>query len=154
VGPPYPALCGSIPLTVPLGLQQGTFVAAKINDDWTVCYITGSDSLGHYLVCDADTEGESIPPVSIHPNNVVALPTMLPRDKKTRLCEYPYGKRVFALWPEKGLWTSVFYPAKVLKTPSQTGSVYKLKFDDGPKTTNVPPGYVFALPLPEDDPPK
>jgi hypothetical protein len=54
---------------------------------------------------------------------------------------------VLALWPETGIWTSVLYPATVVKTPSDTGTVDKLMFEGAAKTTNVPPGFAFVLPL-------
>jgi hypothetical protein len=36
----------------------------------------------------------------------------------------------FALWPEKEVWTSVFEMAIVLKSPSETGNLCKIKFDE------------------------
>jgi hypothetical protein len=139
VGLPYPPLCGSRPPDPDSRLPLGAFVAVRLSQFWALCYVIAQDGDG-YLVCDA----ESHPGTGFHADLavIVPLPTSLP-DKKTKATEFAAGARVLALWPEDGLWTSVFYEATVLKPPSDTGDGYKLKFDGFGKPITIPQSFVI-----------
>jgi hypothetical protein len=142
VASPYPPLCGSIPLPPTMTLPLGAFVAARLSDDWTLCYVAAEDA-GGYLVCDADSDSEAPTLFPFRASAVLPLPTSLP-DRKGRGCEFDRGARVLALWPEGRIWTSVFYPATISKAPSETAHSYTLDFDGWTKPMKIPPGYVIA----------
>jgi hypothetical protein len=139
VGLPYPPLCGSRPPDPRTPLLLGSFVASRLNQFWALCYVIAQAGEG-YLVCDA--EGD--PGTAFHADltYIVPLPTSLP-DRQTKATEFPAGARVLALWPENGVWTSVFYEATVLKPPSDTGNGYRLKFDGVGKPITIPQSFVI-----------
>jgi hypothetical protein len=139
---PYPPLCGAVPLPPGSVLPLATFVAANLGEGWTLCYIV-EEIKGGYMICDAESE-DSEAPVSVRSDLVLPLPVTLPAEKKSKACEFAAGAKVLALWPENGVWTSVFYRAIVLKSPSENGGVYRLDFEGCTKPTNVPAGFVIA----------
>jgi hypothetical protein len=140
--PPYPPLCGALPHVPGARLPLASFVGARIADDWTLCYVAGADR-DSYLICDADSMGEDAATFRAHPSSLVPLPQSQP-DRKCPLCEFPAGARVLALWPEGSLWTSVFYPARVVNPPGEPGTPYKLVFEGTTKPVHVPLGFVMA----------
>jgi hypothetical protein len=141
--PPYPPLCGALPLAPGAPLPLASFVAAKIEADWTLCYIAAEDPEG-YLICDAESLGDDAATTRVRPEMVAPLPTFLP-DRKCPECEFAPGTQVLALWPEEGIWTSVFYRATVVKTPTESGNSYKLAFDGAKRGIHVPQHFVIAF---------
>lgn len=146
VGVPYPPLCGAVPIPKDDALAVGSFVAAHVSDMWTLCYIIRIDATG-YMICDAESDAST----AFHADRegLIPLPTSLPA-RRTRFAEHAEGSRVLALWPEGATWTSVFYPAEVVKTQSETGDTYRLRFleDVNGKTKDIPPQFVISDPEP------
>lgn len=141
VSMPYPPLCGAIPPIPGEPLPIGSFVAAKFDNEYILCCIHGVVD-DKYIIGDVlnDPDVKSV----ISQSDAIPMPTTLP-DMKIKGTEYPPGTKVLALWPEGSDWTSVFYTATVLKSPSETGAGYKLKFDgDGEKATFVPEKFVIV----------
>lgn len=144
VSMPYPPLCGAIPSIPGQPLPVGSFVAAKVESDYILCYVQGVLQ-DKYIIADATLADPSIN-FEIDQSEVIPMPTSLP-DIKTKGTEYPSGTKVLSLWPEESIWTSVFYTASVVKSPSETGTFYNLLFDgDGDKSTFVPAKYVIHHP--------
>ena len=144
---PYPPLCGAIPHDENKMLPIGSFVAATSPggvEEYILCYVQGySDS--KYIIADVMEADQSVN-FQIDRSKVIPMPTSLP-DRKTKATEYPPGTKVLSLWPVESTWTSVFYVASVVKSPSETGRAYKLKFDgDNEKPTFVPEKYVILRP--------
>ena len=147
VGLPYPPLCGAIPAPNDYILPVSSFVAARVEEQWTLCYVIGINE-NSYELCDADPN-EDAPTFTVSHETVIPLPTSLP-DRRTKYAEYAANTEVLALWLEGSEWTSVFYKARVVKPPSETGDVYRLKFieDTGDRAKTVPPN--FVIPFPRD----
>ena len=145
VGLPYPPLCGAIPALDNCILPVSSYVAARVDEQWTLCYVLGVDE-DSYELCDVDPS-ETVSNFSVKHSDVIPLPTCLP-DRRTKFAEYPVNSEVMALWPDGNGWTSVFYKARVIKPPSETGDGYRLKFleDSGEKAKGVPPNFVIPLP--------
>ena len=144
VSMPYPPLCGAIPAIPGQHLPVGSFVAAKVESDFILCYVQGVLK-DKYIIADATLADTSIN-FEIDQKEVIPMPTSLP-EITTTATEYPSGTQVLSLWPEENVWTSVFYTASVVKSPSETGTFYKLLFDgDGDKSTFVPEKYVIQHP--------
>ncbi|OHS97136.1 hypothetical protein TRFO_36719 [Tritrichomonas foetus] len=143
VSMPYPPLCGAIPQNEDELLPIGSFVAAKVENDFIVCYVQGIQDT-KYIIADATLDQAVGFPVE--QNEVIPMPTTLP-DRKTKITEYPPGTKVLSLWPVESTWTSVFYVASVIKGPSETGRCYRLKFYEAEdKSTFVPEKYVIPHP--------
>lgn len=144
-GLPFPPLCGSIPLEDGTVLPVSAFVAAEYDGHWTLCRVVSVDE-NTYQLRDADT-GEEAAPFTAKYGDVIPLPTSLP-DRPTKFAEYAPGTEVLALWLEGNEWTSVFYRATVVKSPSETGDDYRLKYveDSGDKLKAVPAGYIVRAP--------
>lgn len=145
VGLPFPPLCGALPPKGNTPLPLSSFVCAKDEEQWTLCYIV-SYSGDKYMICDAESETGTA--WEVDSKEVYPLPTSLP-NRRTKYAEYPPGTRVLALWPEgSDTWTSVFYMADVVKPPSESGDdCYRLKFvEDADKTKSVPPNYIIRAP--------
>jgi SAGA-associated factor 29 len=143
VGLPYPPLCGALPADGNNPLPIGSFVAAEINSMWSLCYIVGIEGTDFLL---ADVDPESYGTFKMAFDAVLPLPTSLPKSLTT-WTEFESGSKVLALWPEESSWTTVFYPATVLKPPSETRSGYQLHFESGPKSTDVRADYVIRFPV-------
>ncbi|KAK8838695.1 hypothetical protein M9Y10_032734 [Tritrichomonas musculus] len=144
VSMPYPPLCGAIPPIPNYILPVGSFVAAKVESEYILCYVQGVLE-NQYIIADATLADPSIN-FKINQDEVIPMPTTLP-DIKTKGTEYPSGAKVLSLWPEENVWTSVFYQASVVKSPSETGTFYKLIFDgDSDKSTFVPEKFVIPQP--------
>ena len=144
-GLPFPPLCGAVPLEPGCVLPVSSFVAAMVDDHWTLCRIVAVDDTTYDLRDAVSSEDSNV--YTAKHSDVIPLPTSLP-DRRTRFAEYAAGQEVLALWLDGDVWTSVFYKAVVVKPPSETGDDYRLKYleDSGDKLKSVPASYVVRAP--------
>ncbi|KAH0804364.1 uncharacterized protein GO595_003194 [Histomonas meleagridis] len=100
VSMPYPPLCGSVPLPHDTPVPVGSFVASKLNNEWTLCYVLAMEENG-YRICDAESDSTSS--ITVDRNNVIPLPTSLP-DRNIKAVEFPpKNARTFAVSREQWL---------------------------------------------------
>lgn len=145
VPPPYPPLCGAIPSNQDTSIDIYDYVAVFNNDQYLLCYISDYDGV-NFTVVDADTEKQ---PFKRKRSDITPLPLYTPI-KPDPKAEFPAGKKVLALYPnDSDNWTSIFYPAKVLKPPSKfKKEFYSLEFDNDSETgaLKIPEKFVVRIP--------
>lgn len=144
---PYPSLCGSLPGNTEEVIDVDGFVAVKLetDGDYALCYVVGYED-GNYKVIDVVADPAT--PITKPKEDVLPLPTSLALWGPNRP-EHPINSVVLALWPEGANdWTSIFYPAKVVKMPTKRKRGYGLKFegDNDHEWIYVPEQFVLGLP--------
>lgn len=152
VEPPYPNLCGALPLGPDEVAQTGSFVCVHHEGQYILGYILWHDEDScNYHVCDPDPEGDVLVEFVVPASRITALPTSSPSER-TEETMYKIGSKVLALWPdENGTWTSVFYRATVTSLPTGSPGWYTLQFeatgeDAAPYYADVPERYVVLAP--------
>lgn len=155
VEPPYPSLCGILPLAADEIIPTGSFICVHHEGLYILAYILWYDEEScSYHVCDPDPEGDILVEFVVPASRVAALPTSSPSER-TQDTMYPLDTRVLALWPdENGTWTSVFYHAIVTGLPTTSPGWYTLQFeatgdDAAPYYADVPERYVVLAPSEE-----
>ena len=142
---PYPPLCGSISIDFNDKLGIDSFVAAKLDKDYVLCYICGYEEEKYYIV-DADTDHPV--PILMNRDLLIPLPTTLP-EKYSSKVEYSIGTKVLSLYSSGDEeWTSVFYPATIIQVPSKREWGYGLKFleDNEFEWISVPEQFIIPYP--------
>jgi len=144
---PYPPLCGATPPNLQVSLQIDDFVAAKLENDYVLCYIAGITG-NSYTIVDCDTDKPS--PISLPKESVIPLPTSIP-DRSNSYVEYVIGTKVLSLYPAgDDEWTSVFYPATVIQPPSKRECGYGLQFAEDNEFDWISVPEQFVIPFPNE----
>ncbi|OHT07851.1 hypothetical protein TRFO_23796 [Tritrichomonas foetus] len=144
---PYPTNCGCYAQKIKKP-HPGDFICANYNNSFILMIVLKFEKQICY-VCDPTTNESKLAIIELKIDDWTPLPTIIP---ETPISRYEHWRQseVLALWQENGEWTTVFYPAKVVKRPSDKPSDdqvrgYTLDFGEN-MVINVPEQFIVWYP--------
>jgi hypothetical protein len=152
-GPPYPHLCGRRQLPPGRTPGPGQWVCLKVPNATQLILgqVADCDLEGICLVCDEAPNRRGPRSYRVGLDSLLMVPKCLPSEVGTGL-DYRPGERVLSLFNGGRSWSTVFYPAVVLKSPRYRGEGYKVRFEGervkshrGPERLVVPLSDAFDV---------